>query len=104
MVCEWPVADRHDVAGPVVECVLVNECVRVDRPARASHHDRVSHSVGAVEFVGDGDGEVQVLRLTAMTMIDQRPSHVEDREAAGRWESQWCCQAAAWDLMGAWAV
>jgi len=42
MVREWPVADRHDVAGALVECVLVNECVRVDAPARASHHDRVS--------------------------------------------------------------
>ena len=28
------------------------------------------------------------------TMIDQRPAEVEDKQEAGHWESQCCCQAA----------
>lgn len=33
-------------------------------------------------------------RLTAMTMISQRPAQVADRGEVGHWESQCCCQAA----------
>jgi IS30 family transposase len=80
--------ERHVVPETIYQAVyrpdLGGLCRQLPRALRSGRLRRRPHH----------RGEQRRGRLPNMTMIDQRPEEVADREVPGHWESQCCCQAA----------